>query len=289
MVSDSGGDIKRTLRFEWAANPGDLIAKGFEQRSSTRCVVVFDIVDASFEYRRLVVAEIDLQRSDVLVRAHEVTAGANNERWRTEAFFPSPHGGFNIAGQGNVNGMWRSFFFAELTNGLDFPGFGQYVSIPVSEFNVSDLDGAVDVSLTRYAMEGFSKTDIVMEEASVDISEVRHEFGDSCGVLPTTQAPSFIPTTASPTTRPTSVPSRAPTMRPSFRPSTAFPTGRPVTSRPTREGDTNAPTFAPSLEPRTDLTVNPTAAPSADPLPHACPHSAPDPISFKSTHGAMER
>lgn len=261
--------VQRIIQFERLSSTTELTAKGFEQLFGSRFAVVFDIVDVSFRYNRLVAIEIDLQRSEILVKAREVTAGVKNEQWRTEAFFSSPQGGFNIAGQGQVTGIRRSFYIAEMTIGLGFPGFQQYAAIPLSEFHATVVSSAVDITMARYVMDGFVKTNVAVQESFIDIAEERNEFGDSCTVLPTTQAPSFGPTTTYPSVRPTATPSRTPSRNPSARPTSACPTLRPVTTTPTAVGETNPPSPFPSLKPSADPTVkptwNPTWNPTADP------------------------
>jgi hypothetical protein len=265
LTGNNQGDIVNVLNFTWPA-ANTVVGKDFvEEASADHFAISFNVVDRGYTMHLL--ARINLNKAGYLISARYLDKRDDNTHTYSSSIFPSPQGGYSVAGHTQVYGSPSAFYFAEMTNSFDFPGNERYISIPIGDFVVSDV---TDYAITRpdfvrQDIKGFEKISLSQHVSSTSISENTDNFADLCVLQATTVAHSAAPSTDLPSISPTELPTVAPSVLPTAQPQTDHPTNHPVTSKPTQKGDTNEPTADPSSPPSNLPTASPTPPPTVTP------------------------
>jgi hypothetical protein len=268
--------ISDLIQITWVESTEAVICTSLEEMSPGRFAVTFDVMERG--YFTSIVAIVNTRGPVYTTTAHYLTIGESPDLIRTQvrSTMRSPKGGYNIAGSTKKTGMPISYYFAELTAGLDFPGYDRYSNIPQNQFLVTDILATTNISKLDFVVlpvknsyERLSYLSPVIGSATIET--VALNLKDTCVVTNTTQPPTLSPTTRPPTAHPTTA---APSCRPTEEPTTARPTALPTTVAPTvfpttvapsKDGDTNLPTAKPTAAPSALPSGVPSAAPSDEP------------------------
>jgi hypothetical protein len=255
------GEIVKRFRFELLRSEFPLILRSTSELENGNIGLMFDAFgDKNGNYlSRTVVAELDVSTGSIQ-RAHYLGSGDASTRFYGRALFPSPHGGFSVAGYFRTQSTPYDFFFGELTDSFALPGHSLYTPVPAGELVVLELSvsaATADLAFAPAAVGGFEQVESLSEVyAEIAVTVASDQLADACVAFPVTPPPTQTPIPA---------PSAAPSAHPTAQPVTHTPSPAPSSRAPTQADETNVPSCAPSLPPSIPPSGKPSSSLSAAP------------------------